>query len=129
MINLIITHKKQLLFAVTICLFSILAISSGNIFINLLDAKGNVDRETQLWSRMSESINSELVQSQRKEWSNFAAKNPKLFLQANTVKYLNTNYNHSNSATGNIITDSFTTVLANIIVSTKNHVKKQFSVK
>ena len=124
MTNLVITHKKQLLFAVTICLFSILAISSGRIFLNLLETKNNLNREKQLWTRISKNIRSDLAQSQQKEWSVFAANNPKIFLQANTIKYIRTNNAQFNPATENIITDSFTTILANIVVSTRKHIKK-----
>jgi hypothetical protein len=124
MTNLVITHKKQLLFAVTICLFSILAISSGRIFLNLLETKDSLNREKQLWTKISKNIRSDLAQSQQKEWSVFAANNPKIFLQANTIKYNKTNSAQFNSATENIITDSFTTILANIVVSTRKHIKK-----
>jgi hypothetical protein len=124
MTNLVITHKKQLLFAVTICLFAILAINSGKIFVNLLDTKSKIDKEKQIWVKISQNIKSELTLFQQKEWSNFAKNNPEIFLQANTSKYLNANNPQSNPATANIITDPFKNILANIAAITRKQIKE-----
>ena len=124
MTNLVITHKKQLLFAATICLFAILAINSGKIFINLLDTKSKIDKEKQIWVNISQNIKSELPLFQQKEWSNFANNNPEIFLQANTSKYLNASNSQSSPATANIITDSFKNILANIAAITRKQIKE-----
>ena len=124
MTNLVITHKKQLLFAATICLFSILTISSGKIFVNLLDIKGKIDKEKQIWTNISQNIKSELPLPQQNKWLHFAKNNPEIFLQANTSKYLNVNNTQQNPVAENIITNSFTTILANIVVTTRKHIKK-----
>ena len=123
MTNLVLTHKKQLLFAVTICLFAIFFISTGKIFVNLLDLKNKIDKEKQIWTSISWNIRSDLAKSEQNVWSNFAKNNPEIFLQANTSKYQNVNNSQANSDIENIVADSFKNILANLVVTTKEQIK------
>ena len=118
------THKKQLLFAATVCLFSILTVSTGKIFVNLLDTNAQIYKEKQAWIKISRNITSELTISQQKEWSDFAIENPEIFLRANTSNYYCLDRTPSTTNAENITHNSIRNILANIIITTKEHIKK-----
>jgi hypothetical protein len=119
MSDLVITHKRQLFFAITICLFVVLTISTGKIFVNLLDHRSKIDLEKQVWTQVSQSISSKYTLAQQKEWSNFTINNPTIFLQANSSKYFSENNTQTNPAIIKVVTNSFKNILANIAVTTR----------
>ena len=124
MTNLLISHKKQLLLAAVICLFSILTISSGKILSNFLDTKNRINKEKQTWINISQNIKSDLMQPQQKKWADFAKNNPEIFLRANTTNFLKGNDIQPNLDTKSIRTDTSKNLLANIVVTTKAHIKR-----
>jgi len=82
--KLLLTYKKQLLFAVTICLLISLLMTVGKIAISCVDINNKVDDEQFAWFNIIENIKPELPLIQRSKWTNLYQRNPKLFIEANT---------------------------------------------
>ena len=122
--KLLINHRQQLLFIAVVCLFAVLIISSGRIFVNSLGAKNRANIEQHAWVSIDHNIESELPLIQRKEWQSYARNNPEEFLRANTIQYLNINNIQKNFDPRDIIAGSFKNILANIVITAREHIRK-----